>query len=98
MRPSIEIYKIGYEDALPYFNEYSKAIELLSGLDEDEKEDFIFEIHINNDERSAECSIGNRRRSSRHLYENSDLIDETTWFIEDYDAVLDFLRNNGERD
>jgi len=89
---SIQTFDLNFEEAKNYFDADADNLEFLESLSKDEKENYHLRITINHDNQSAYYEAGNYEHESEHLALFNDRINNTTPTEDDYDGVVDFLK------
>lgn len=88
--------KLGYSDAEVYFETDADMLEFLKSLDEDEIENFVLEVDLDHDNKYAAWRVGHHQRTTEHLSQLGNGINNTTDTDDDYDGAIRVLRQLGE--
>ena len=90
-----EVYDLDYADALIYFGADADTLEFLKELDEDEKENLHLQVVVNHEEKWAIWRMGHWFRNTKHLQQLGNGIDDTDDHEDDYEAVMELIREQG---
>lgn len=95
----METIRLNYLDALVYFETDADLTDVLENqLDEDEKEHFVLEVDLDHEKRRASWRVGHTQKTTEHLSQLGNGINNTTDTDDDYEGVIRILRQLGEID
>jgi len=90
-----EIIWLDYNEALDYFDSDPDWLEFLNEYTEDEKDNFRMYITLDHDKKIATFNVGSW--DGQKLPTLTDRIDNTTTEEDDYNGVMDFLKQIGKK-